>query len=152
MTPQSLNNDKTIPPFIKPGERIVLYDGVCRLCNAWVQFIVKYDKRFSLKLCAVQSPQGQALLKYFSYPTETFNTMLVIENGAVYEKSQAFFKAIYQFGFPWNLVKFFKIIPKPAADWLYDRIARNRYRIFGKSKVCLLTIPNQEQRLIDGKA
>lgn len=72
-------------------DQVILFDGVCRLCNGWAKWIIKVDKSYQFKLCSVQSETGQALLSRLGYPTDKFDTMLVIVNGQVYEKSDAFF-------------------------------------------------------------
>ena len=67
------------PPYITENDCVILFDGVCKLCNAWSQFIIKYDTQQLFKLCSVQSPEGQSILKHFNMPTDHFDTMLYVE-------------------------------------------------------------------------
>ena len=137
-----------LPPNIQENDKVILFDGVCKLCNAWSNFIIKNDKNHNFKLCSVQSNEGQKILKHFNFPTEYFETMLYVEGNHYYQKSDAFFKIIYLLGFPWCLPYIFKILPKALRDWLYDRIALNRYALFGKYDFCSLPTPDHENRYI----
>ena len=132
-------------------QQIILFDGVCKLCHAWVKFILRFDKQKIFKLCSVQSRQGKAILEGFGYSTESFNTMLYVDSAQCFEKSRAFFEIISRLGYPWKLILIFKIIPRSLADWLYDRIARNRYRLFGRYEYCILPLADHKDRFIDGE-
>lgn len=136
------------PPNIGVNDCVILFDGVCKLCNVWSKFIIKYDTQRHFKLCSVQSPEGQDILKHFDMPTDYFDTMLYVEGSRCYEKSDAFFNVIYKLGIPWRLLYIFKIIPKTARNWLYDRIALNRYSLFGKHDTCLMPTKENEQRFV----
>ncbi|PCH60505.1 MAG: thiol-disulfide oxidoreductase [SAR86 cluster bacterium] len=140
-----------LPPNIEENEKVILFDGVCKLCNSWCNFIIKNDKNYRVKLCSVQSEQGQKILKYFDFPTEVFESMLYVEGNSVYQKSDAFFKIMALLGRPWSLLSIFKIIPKPIRDFLYDRIALNRYSLFGKYDVCQLPNADHEHRYLREK-
>ena len=129
-------------------DQVILFDGVCRLCNGWAKWIMKVDKSYQFKLCSVQSETGQALLSRLGYPTDKFDTMLVIANGQVYEKSDAFFSIMKKIGFPYNLLLVVKIVPKFIRDWLYDRIALNRYRWFGQYESCPINFSMDEKRFL----
>tara|TARA_B100002049_G_C15955628_1_gene322364 strand:- start:45 stop:479 length:435 start_codon:yes stop_codon:yes gene_type:complete len=129
--------------------QIILFDGVCKLCNAWVKFIIKYDKAKRFKLCSVQSLSGKALLKRYGLPTNHYKTMVLINNKKVYQKSNAFFKVIQKLPYPWKALVIFKVIPETLRDWLYDRIAFNRYKIFGRNDVCRLPSADHAERFID---
>ena len=139
------------PPNIQEHERVILFDGVCKLCNAWGNFIIKNDKKHSFKLCSVQSSEGQEILRHFNFSTEHFETMLCVEGNKFYQKSDAFFRVIYILGMPWSLPYIFKVLPKALRDWLYDRIALNRYTLFGKYDFCSLPTADHENRYLNGK-
>lgn len=79
-----------LPPNIKENDQVILFDGVCKLCNVWSNFIIKHDTKHKFKLCSVQFPEGQKILKYFNLPTEYFDTMLYVEGVRFYQKSDAF--------------------------------------------------------------
>jgi predicted DCC family thiol-disulfide oxidoreductase YuxK len=137
-------------PYLQEHENLILFDGVCKLCNAWSNFIIRHDHGRKFRLASVQSPEGKAILAHFGYPTERFDTMLVVRRSACHEKSAAFFAVMGELGFPWKAVLVFKPIPRRLRDWLYDRIALNRYALFGKYDVCLLPTPDHAARYLGG--
>ena len=140
-----------LPPHLNQNDKVILFDGVCKLCNVWSNFIIRFDKKHHFKLASVQSKEGADILAYFNYPTDTYETMLVIHNNHAYAKSDAFFFVMKNLRWPWKLLLIFKIIPKKIRDWLYDRIALNRYKIFGKYDYCTLPTPDHKTRYLDGK-
>lgn len=136
------------PPHVNPCDQIIMFDGVCKLCNAWSRFIIRYDTHKKFKLCSVQSGEGQAILAWFGYPTEMFETMLLVQGKCVLEKSDSFLVIVEQLPFPWSLARLFKILPKAFRDWCYDRIALNRYRLFGKYELCVLPSADHDGRFL----
>lgn len=136
------------PPKVIPGDQIILFDGVCKLCNGWSRFIIRFDMHKKFKLCAVQSDEGQAILTWFDYPTDYFETMLLVQGNRVLEKSDSFLAIVSQLPFPWSVVRILKIFPKGFRDWFYDRVALNRYRIFGKYDVCVLASADHNKRFL----
>lgn len=123
---------------------IILFDEICVLCNGWAKFLIKYDTQAQFKLTSVQSPLGQDILRHYQMPTEQFDSMLVIKNGQAYSESTAFLKVIESLGRPFSYLKMGYGIPKFIRDFLYRRIALNRYRLFGTTKQCLL--PSSENK------
>ncbi|MDG9671443.1 thiol-disulfide oxidoreductase DCC family protein [Hahella sp. CR1] len=140
----------SMPPYMQSDDRVVLFDGVCKLCNAWSKFLIKYDKRRQFKMASVQSPEGQAILAWFDMPLDRFDTMLYVEGDRAFEKSEAFLRIIAQFPAPWRYLKVFRILPRALRDWGYDLIAQNRYRLFGKYDHCLLPRPDHNSRFLQG--
>jgi len=139
------------PPNIDINDCVILFDGVCKLCNVWTQFIVKVDTQQRFKLCSVQSPEGQSILNHFKMPTDHFDTMLFVEGNQYSDKSDAFLNVVNKLGFPWRLLYIFKVLPKGIRNWLYDRIARNRYYLFGQYDTCMLPSKENENRFLKGK-
>lgn len=127
---------------------IILFDGVCKLCNGWAKFIMRVDNNYQFKLCAVQSEAGQALLKQYGYPQDHFDTMLLILDGRAYQKSMAFLLIMKNLGMPYSLFYVFKLLPGFIRDWCYDRIARNRYQLFGKYDACPINFSLDEKRFL----
>jgi predicted DCC family thiol-disulfide oxidoreductase YuxK len=127
---------------------IILFDGVCKLCNGWAKFIMRVDKDYRFKLCSVQSEQGQALLREYGYPQDHFETMLLIADGNAYQKSWAFLFIMKKLGLPFSLLYVLKFIPAFIRDWCYDRIALNRYRLFGKYESCPINFDLDEKRFL----
>ncbi|MFT7374341.1 MAG: putative DCC family thiol-disulfide oxidoreductase YuxK [Oleiphilaceae bacterium] len=140
-----------LPPNISNTDQVILFDGVCKLCNAWSNFIIKHDQKHVFKLCSVQSEEGQKILKHYSLPTDVYESMIYVEGDTFYQQSDAFFQVIAKLGFPWRMMSVFRLIPKPLRNWLYDRIAFNRYRLFGKYDYCSLPVPDHEARYLSEK-
>lgn len=140
--------NETFLPYINKDDKVILFDGVCKLCNGWAKFIIKYDKKYLFKLASVQSEQGQAILRYFDMPTAGFDTMVLVENNIAYTKSTAFFKIIKQLPYKFRWIMFFAIIPVPIRNWLYERIALNRYQLFGKYSHCQFLQDNDKNRFL----
>ena len=117
----------------------ILFDAQCKLCNAWCNFILRYDKSYVFTLISMQSDKGQNFLRQNNYSTEHFETMLYVENDVIYEKSTAFIKIIKHFPYPIKSLLLVKYIPKVIRDFVYNQIAQNRYKIFGKYSACMTT-------------
>lgn len=141
-------SNSNLPPFVSPDDRVILFDGVCKLCNVWSRFILTYDREHKFRLATVQSEAGQAILAHFGLPLDHFDTMLLVEGPVAYEKSTAFLQVVRQLPAPFYLLWIFRLIPVAIRDWLYDHIAQNRYRIFGKYDQCLLPTPEHQQRFL----
>ncbi len=127
--------------LVKNNPKIILFDGICNLCAAWVQFVIRRDPDSHIKLASVQSPEGQALLAWCGLPVSQFDTMVYIDNGQAYFRSTAFLRAVKNFGALWPLLSVGRVVPRVIRDWLYDRIALNRYRLFGQRQQCLMPSP-----------
>ena len=140
--------ENTYPPHVNASDQVIMFDGVCKLCNGWSRFIIRFDTRKKFKLCAVQSDEGQAILKWFGYPADFYETMLLVQGKRVLEKSDSFLAISGQLPFPWNLMRVFKAFPRGFRDWFYDRIALNRYKLFGKYDVCMLATADHEGRFL----
>ncbi|WP_199610765.1 thiol-disulfide oxidoreductase DCC family protein [Flocculibacter collagenilyticus] len=150
MSNKHLNTAKLValPPNVERGDRVILFDGVCKLCNAWSKFIIAYDTKRKFKLCSVQSDEGQQILSHFGLSTIEFSTMLYVESERCFAQSTAFFKIMSELGFPWKILCIFSVIPRSLRDWLYDCIALNRYRLFGRYDTCLLPTADHNDRFI----
>lgn len=131
------------------NDKVILFDGVCKLCNSWSGFIIKHDTKRVFKLANVQSEAGARLLNHFGYPTDAFATMLYLEGNSCFEKSDAFLRIVGQLGAPWKHLRHLSFIPKSIRDWLYDRIALNRYKLFGKYDHCILPQPDHINRFLE---
>lgn len=96
----------------------------------------------------MQSPEGQAILKWYGLPTNEFETMLLVEGPSMFTKSTAFIRVVARLELPWKLAAIVWVVPFFIRDWLYDRVALNRYAIFGKLDACLLPSPDHEDRFL----
>jgi predicted DCC family thiol-disulfide oxidoreductase YuxK len=141
--------DEPLLSAIANGKPVMLFDGVCNLCSGWVHFAIARDPAANLHFAAIQSAHGQAFLRRRGLPTDRFETFYLIDGRRVYEKSAGFLRMVGYLRWPWPLLKAVRIVPRPLLDWLYDRIARNRYRLFGRRQTCLVPTPEIAVRFLD---
>ena len=136
------------PSSVERTDAIVLFDGVCNLCNGMVQFVIRHDRDARLRLAALQSPQGQALLAWCGQVLNDFDTMVFIEGGRAYFKSSAALRLARYLSWPWPLLSLTLAIPQVGRDWCYDCVARNRYRLFGRTESCMVPTPEIQKRFL----
>jgi len=130
-----------------PEHPLVLFDGVCNLCNNSVNFIIKRDKKAVFRFVPSQSEMGKRLIeKYFK--DFDLQTVVLIDDEKAYTKSDAFLRIMKKLGGLWKALLVLWIIPRPVRDFFYDLIARNRYRIFGKKDSCMIPSPEVKKRFI----
>jgi len=127
---------------------ILLFDGVCNLCNGMMKFVLSHEKESVIRFAALQSAAGQKVLEQFNRKNINLKSILYIENDIIYEKSDAAFKIANHLSAPWSWIVFFRFVPVKIRDYLYDLISKHRYRIFGKSSSCMLPDPKWEQRFL----
>jgi predicted DCC family thiol-disulfide oxidoreductase YuxK len=130
-------------------ERIVLFDGVCNLCNGAVQLIIKYEKNKSMYFASLQSEFAKTLLSENNIDSIDMSTVIFYENHKLYYKSSAALRIAGQLKFPFFLLSAFRIIPSFASDMIYSFIAKNRYRWFGKKESCMIPSPELKARFLD---
>lgn len=123
---------------------IIIFDGICNLCNSSINFIIKNDSKRIFRFTQLQSEAGKNLAEEYEISEKNFDSVVLIQNEKVFLKSSAALEISKQLQFPINLSIVFKIIPKLLRDKVYDFISRNRYVWFGKSKECM--IPSNEIR------
>jgi predicted DCC family thiol-disulfide oxidoreductase YuxK len=126
------------------SQPLVLFDGVCNLCNGAVRFLVPRDRTGLLRFAHIQSATGQAVLRQHGLSITDWDSFVFVEDGRAYVKSAAAFRIARFLRRPWPLLRLFRCLPRPMTDWLYDRVARNRYALFGKRDQCL--VPSEELR------
>ncbi len=134
------------------GRAVVLFDGTCKLCNGWATFIISQDREHRLTLAAVQSPEGEALLKWAGLPQDQFNTIVLVENDRFYVRSDAMFKILAHLPGRWHWLLMARIFPRVFRDWLYDKIALNRYQLFGRYDACRLPAADHPGRFLSKNA
>lgn len=125
------------------GKKIILFDGVCNLCDKSVQIIIKNDKKDAFRFVALQSELGKAIINHIGIDSSKTDSIVLYEPGyAYYYKSKAVFRiAIYLGGF-FSVLSLLRYLPTFLADFIYDYIAKNRYKWYGKKDQCL--IPTKE--------
>ena len=130
-------------------KQLVLFDGVCNLCDASVQYIIKHDKNDIFLFTALQSDVGQQIIKEFNIDTNKIDSIILYSNehGISY-KSTAALKIASKLGFPRNLLSVFWIIPAIIRNWIYDYIAKNRYKWYGKKEECMIPTPDLKSKFL----
>ena len=128
---------------------VILFDGVCNLCNGAVQFIIKRDSDAVFRFASLQSDAGQEVLKRHDLPTEDFNTMVLVEGDAIFTKSTAALRILRRLGGVWRLAYGFIVLPRVVRDSAYGLIARNRYSWFGKREECMIPTPDLRSRFLE---
>lgn len=128
-------------------KRIILFDGECHFCDSSVQFIIKRDPKGVFYFSSLQSDAGKELLKKYGV-SEDVETMFLIDEEKVYDKSSAALRICRHLKGFWKLCYGLIIIPKPIRDVVYDVIAKNRYRWFGKKESCTLPPPSVRKRFL----
>jgi len=124
------------------GNSIILFDGFCNLCNSSVNFILKHDKKKKFIFTSLQSDATKEILLQFTIKKINLDSIILIENGKVYEKSTAALKILKHLYDGSQLLYAFIVLPKFIRDWVYTIIAQNRYKWFGKKEQCM--IPTEE--------
>jgi predicted DCC family thiol-disulfide oxidoreductase YuxK len=131
------------------NEKIVYYDGLCGLCDGSISLILKFDKKHILKYSSLQGNSGQILLQQLNKELHEFDTVLFKVNDQVYTKSTAVFKIIDSVGGWIKIFKIFNLLPTKFNDWVYSKIAKNRFKYFGKLKSCDISKFNIPGQFID---
>jgi predicted DCC family thiol-disulfide oxidoreductase YuxK len=130
------------------AETIVLFDGVCNLCNGSVQFLLRRDRRRRFRFAALQSAAGRALLEQYGLSTQTLETIVVLEGGQARVRSDAALHLARRLPWPWPALAVFRILPRPLRDAPYSFVARHRYRWFGRTESCMLPTPDVADRFL----
>ncbi|MFC6996761.1 thiol-disulfide oxidoreductase DCC family protein [Rufibacter roseus] len=130
------------------GSATILFDGVCNLCNGFVQFVIEHDPHGYFKFAALQSEIGQQTLQQHKMPTQQFSSFLLLENGKLYTRSSAALRVFRRLSGAWPLLYGFMILPAFLRDAVYDLVARNRYRWFGQQESCMLPTPELKARFL----
>ena len=128
---------------------VILFDGVCNLCNGSVLFIIKRDVQLKLKFASLQSEYGAEQMKRFNLPPSALNSVLLIKNGQLFQKSNAALEIARMLDGMWPGMYAFKIVPIFIRDFVYDWIAKNRYRWFGKKDECMIPTPQMKARFVN---
>ena len=130
-------------------KQLILFDGVCNLCNASVQYIIKHDKKDIFRFTALQSEAGQELIRKFNIDTDnTDSIILYSEKNGISYKSTAALKIASHLSFPRNIMIIFLIIPPFIRNWVYDYIAKNRYIWYGKREECMIPTKELQNKFI----
>jgi len=128
---------------------IILFDGICNFCNAIVNFIIRQDKENIFLFCTLQSASGAKLLDQYHINWRDDDSFVVIENGEAYQKSNAALRLYNKLPWYWKWTQLFWIVPKFIRDGVYNLIAKNRYRWFGKKQECMVPTPEVRKKFLE---
>jgi predicted DCC family thiol-disulfide oxidoreductase YuxK len=132
-----------------PNKPVILFDGVCNLCNRAVQFIIKRDKKKQFLFASLQGKTGSELLKQFDLPPDQFNSFVLIENQKAYTRSTAALRVAKKLSGGWSFLYGLSILPPFLRDPVYNLIAKKRYKWFGKRDECMLPSPELRERFLE---
>ena len=131
-------------------KRLILFDGVCNLCERSVQLVIRNDRAEKFCFASLQSPAAERILKQHQYAGEELDSVLLIEHGRLYRKSRAALRIARQMDGAWSMLFYlFYWIPPFLADPVYDFIGRRRYRWFGMKESCWIPEPSLQSRFLD---
>jgi predicted DCC family thiol-disulfide oxidoreductase YuxK len=143
----SYRADPAVPAF--PDDKpIIVFDGHCVLCSAWVQFVIRHDPQAKFRLLAAQTPLGHALYVHYGLDPENYKTNIWIADGVAWFKSDSVIGMFEALGLPWSLVRLFRVLPRAIRDPAYELLARNRFRLFGRHEVCFAPTPDMAARFL----
>jgi len=128
---------------------VVLFDGVCNLCSSSVQFIIKNDSKNYFYFASLQSDFGQNILKKNELNYTDFNSFILLNDNNIYQESTAALQVVKHLKFPINMLFVFIVVPRFIRDFVYQFIAKNRYKWFGKKNECWIPSPHLKEKFID---
>jgi predicted DCC family thiol-disulfide oxidoreductase YuxK len=121
---------------------VILFDGVCNLCNSSVQFVIKHDPKKQFRFASIQGDYGQQVLKRFHLPPDSLNSFILLRDNQIYTHSTGALKVARQLSGAWPLLYIFILIPPFIRNAVYQLIANNRYKWFGKKETCAIPSPD----------
>jgi len=131
------------------SQPLLLFDGICNLCNSSVQFIIKRDTEKKFSFASLQSDAAKEILLQFDEKYLNLDSIILIFDGAVYTKSPAIIKVGSLLGGFYKIATIFYVIPKSIRDWVYDYVAKNRYKWYGKRESCMIPSKELKNRFLD---
>lgn len=127
---------------------ILLFDGVCNLCNASVQWVLRHDRQGVFRFAALQSKTGQQLLLRFGMRQNQLDTTVLVDGDRIFTHADAGLEIVRRLGGAWALLGIFRLVPRALRNSVYNWVARNRYRWFGRRESCLLPRPEWQERFV----
>lgn len=128
---------------------IILFDGVCNLCNNAINFVIQRDPKNSFLYAPLQSKNGEQLIKKYNIDTSKVDSIILIKNNRTYLKSTAALIISQELSGLWPAMVVFLIVPNFIRNWVYDYIAKNRYKWFGKKDACMIPTPELKGKFLD---
>ena len=127
---------------------VVVFDGECSFCNGWISFLLRFDKQEALRFTARQSESGAAFAAQTGLPPGGTGSIVVVEGDTVRQRSDAVLRMLTLLGLPFSLIGVFRLVPAVLRDAVYDVVARNRKRWFGKTMQCRVPTPAERHRFL----
>lgn len=127
---------------------VILFDGVCNYCDAVVNRLIRADRKGRLRFAALQSEAGQRLLAEYGLPQKDFDSFVLIENGKAWNRSTAMLHLLHYLPWWWQPARLGWLLPRALRDGLYNWVARNRYRWFGRRDACMIPTPEVRARFL----
>ena len=147
MTAYSYRDDPTVPPF-DDSAPVAVMDAECAICSWGARMIHRLDRAGTTRICPIQSPLGMALLRHYGLDPTDPASWLFLDAGTAHKDFEAVLYAGHRFGGLGRLTLTLRLIPRPLRDWLYRRLARNRYALFGRADLCALPDPALQRRIL----
>jgi predicted DCC family thiol-disulfide oxidoreductase YuxK len=133
----------------RDARMIVVFDAQCLLCDGWVRFLLRHDRRGVLRFASIQGANGRALLARAGLQVDGLQTLLLVDGERIWQQTAAILRVLHALGWPWRLAWVAWLVPAPLRDALYRVLARHRYRWFGRSETCLMPPPDHARRFLD---
>jgi len=146
-SPYSYRDDPDVPDFAD-DRPIIVFDGDCALCSRWVQFALRHDKAGKYRFLPAQSALGAAIYRHYGLSPTDYESNILIKGGVALFKAEGSLQMIAGLGMPWSLVNAVRLMPRAWRDRLYDAIAANRIRWFGRRDTCYVASPNHSGRFL----
>jgi predicted DCC family thiol-disulfide oxidoreductase YuxK len=128
---------------------IVVFDGQCLLCNGWVRFLLRHDRRGVFRFAAIQGRAGRALLDRAGLRVDGLQTLLLVDGGRSWQHTAAILRVLHALGWPWRVAWVGWLVPSVLRDAVYRWVARNRTRLFGRADACAVPLPEHAGRFLD---
>jgi predicted DCC family thiol-disulfide oxidoreductase YuxK len=145
--PYSYRSDPRVPHF--PDDRpIFIFDAHCVLCSRWVELVLRYDRAARYRLLSAQSALGHALYVHYGLDPKNYESNILLIDGVALVKSEGSIRLAVGLGLPWSIAAILRVLPRRVADKLYDWVAHNRFRMFGRREACYLPRAADRERFI----
>lgn len=128
---------------------IVVFDAECLLCNGWVQFLLRHDRKATFQFASIQGEAGRRLLSDQGLSVDGLQTLLLVDGDSAWQHTAAILRVLDALGWPWRLAWVGWLVPSLIRDTLYRLVARNRYQIFGRTESCMLPPKDHQARFLD---
>lgn len=128
---------------------VIVFDAQCLLCNGWVRFLLRHDRRRVFRFASIQGHTGRTLLARAGLQVDGLQTLLLVREDRSWQHTAAILRVLHELGWPWRLAWGLAIVPAPLRDALYRMVARNRYRWFGRADTCMVPAPDERHLFLD---